>query len=128
VSLLESSLWDGKIFVNRWTAGGGGAQDVLEPATGNVLGRVGVASAEDVAAAATSAAAAQVPWAKTKPEERAAVLRRAGDLWELHAAEIHEWIMREGAGIPAKAALETASQPTNAGKRPRCLHTPTERF
>ncbi|MFP3459991.1 aldehyde dehydrogenase family protein [Arthrobacter globiformis] len=107
MSLLESSLWDGKIFVNGWTAGGGGVQDVLEPATGNVLGRVGVASAADVAAAAMSAAAAQVDWAKTKPEERAAVLRRAGDLWELHAAEIHEWIVREGGGIPAKAALET---------------------
>ncbi|MEV4953992.1 benzaldehyde dehydrogenase [Paenarthrobacter nitroguajacolicus] len=107
MSLLETSLWDGKIFINRWTTGGGGVQDVMEPATGQVLGRVGVASVEDVAEAAKAAAVAQADWANTKPEKRAAVLRRAGDLWELHAAEIHEWIVREGGGIPAKAALET---------------------
>lgn len=107
MSLLETSLWDGKIFVNGWVTGGGGVQDVVEPATGKVLGRVGVASVEDVVAASKAAAAAQSDWANTKPEERAAVLRRAGDLWELHAAEVHEWIVREGGGIPAKAALET---------------------
>ncbi|UZX02894.1 aldehyde dehydrogenase family protein [Arthrobacter sp. CDRTa11] len=107
MSLLETSLWDGKIFVDRWTTGGGGVQDVVEPSTGKVLGRVGVASVEDVATASKSAAAAQADWAKVKPEERAAVLRRAGDLWEQYAAEVHEWIVREGGGIPAKAALET---------------------
>jgi benzaldehyde dehydrogenase (NAD) len=107
VSLLETSLWDGKIFVDRWIVGGGGVQDVVEPATGKRLGQVGLASVEDVAMASKSAAAAQADWAKVKPEERAAVLRRAGDLWEQHAAEVHEWIVREGGGIPAKAALET---------------------
>jgi benzaldehyde dehydrogenase (NAD) len=107
VSLLETSLWDGKIFVDRWIIGGGGVQDVVEPATGKLLGQVGLASVEDVAAASKSAAAAQADWAKVKPEERAAVLRRAGDLWEKYAAEVHEWIVREGGGIPAKAALET---------------------
>ncbi|MFC8522311.1 aldehyde dehydrogenase family protein [Pseudarthrobacter sp. NPDC057230] len=107
MNLLETSLWDGKIFVDRWITGGGGVQDVVEPATGKILGQVGLASAEDVAMASKSAAAAQADWAKVKPEERAAVLRRAGDLWEQHAGEVHEWIVREGGGIPAKAALET---------------------
>lgn len=107
MSLLEASLWDGKIFVDRWTAGGGGVQDVVEPATGEVIGRVGVASLQDVATASKSAAAVQPEWAAKKPEERAAVLRRAGDLWELHAEEIQDWIVREGGSIQGKAALET---------------------
>ena len=41
------------------------------------------------------------------PEDRAAVLRRAGQLWEEHAAEIQDWIVRESGGIPPKAGLET---------------------
>ncbi|MEV4954788.1 aldehyde dehydrogenase family protein [Paenarthrobacter nitroguajacolicus] len=106
MSLLEASLWDGKIFVDRWTAGGGGVQDVVEPATGEVIGRVSVAPREDVATASKSAAVVQHEWAAKKPEERAAVLRRAGDLWELHAEEIQDWIVREGGSIQGKAALE----------------------
>lgn len=35
------------------------------------------------------------------------MLRRAGLLWEEHAAEIGDWIVRESGGIPAKAGLET---------------------
>ena len=38
------------------------------------------------------------------PEERAAVLRRAGLLWQEHAAEIEGWIVRETGAIPPKAA------------------------
>lgn len=94
----------------RWTTSpysGAGSSPVLEPATGAKLAAIGVASAEDVARAAETAAAAQKSWAKTLPEERAAVLRRAGLLWQEHAAEIEEWIVRETGSIPPKAQLET---------------------
>lgn len=94
----------------HWTASpyaGAGTSPVLEPATGAELAVIGVASAEDVASAAARAAEAQRSWAKTTPEERAAVLRRAGLLWQEHAAEIEEWIVRESGAIPAKAQLET---------------------
>ena len=43
-------------------------------------------------------------------EERAAVLRRAGALFEEHAAEIREWVVRETGGIAAKADLEAAEE------------------
>ncbi|WP_411732265.1 benzaldehyde dehydrogenase [Paeniglutamicibacter sp.] len=107
MSLLEESLWNSRININGWVQGTAGTQDVMEPATGNVLGRLGVASADDVLRAATAAARAQVLWAAKKPEERAAVLRRAGDLWEEHAQEIQSWLIREAGSIPAKAGLET---------------------
>ncbi|GAA5228330.1 benzaldehyde dehydrogenase [Paeniglutamicibacter antarcticus] len=107
MSLLEKSLWNSKINIHGWIRGSAGSQDVMEPATGNVLGRVGLASAEDVLRAASAAAKAQLLWAVKKPEERAAVLRKAGDLWKQHAEEIGSWLVREAGSIPAKAGLET---------------------
>src|SRR5699024_7524241 len=83
--------------------------DVIEPATGASLGRLGAASADDVTTAATRAAAAQKQWTRTTPAERAAALRRAGALWAEHAEEISDWIIRESGAIPAKAGLEVSS-------------------
>ncbi|GAC1493661.1 MAG: benzaldehyde dehydrogenase [Pseudarthrobacter sp.] len=106
MSLLDASLWEGKIYLNGWRRGGAGAAEAVEPATGDTLGHYGLASVDDVREAATTAAAAQKDWAKLNPEDRAAVLRRAGMLWEEHAAEVQDWIVRESGGIPPKAALE----------------------
>ncbi|WP_403022268.1 benzaldehyde dehydrogenase [Salinibacterium sp. GXW1014] len=106
MALLDSSIWDGKLFVGEWIDSDASI-DVVEPATGRVLGRVGKATPDDVLAAARRAAAAQREWAAKRPEERAAVLRRAGALWEEHASEIEQWIIRESGAILPKAQLET---------------------
>jgi benzaldehyde dehydrogenase (NAD) len=100
--------WQGTIYVNGWTAGGGEPIRVTEPATGEQLGTIGGASPQDVARAAGLAAAAQESWQAVPPTERAAILRQAGSLWEQHAEEIGGWIVRETGAIPPKAALETA--------------------
>lgn len=107
MSVLDPSVWGGKIYTDGWTTGSAESVEVTEPATGSVLGTAGMASAEDVRAAATRSAAAQKDWAATKPEERAAVLRRAGDFFEEHAQELGEWVQRETGAIGAKAGLET---------------------
>ncbi|KQW45101.1 benzaldehyde dehydrogenase [Nocardioides sp. Root1257] len=107
MTLLDAATWTGKIFIDGWTDGGGGVATAVEPATGESLGEYGVASVDDVRRAATRAAEAQREWAARKPEERAAVLRRAGQLFEEHAAEIEDWIVREAGSIPPKAGLET---------------------
>ncbi|WP_298119578.1 benzaldehyde dehydrogenase [uncultured Aurantimicrobium sp.] len=107
MTLLDPALWSDKIFINGWVAAGGGTRDVVSPATGEKLGSIGVASVEDVNKAAHAAAAAQKEWAAQKPEARAAVLRRAGELWEKHAEEIHGWLIKEAGSIPPKAGLET---------------------
>jgi benzaldehyde dehydrogenase (NAD) len=105
--LLEPETWAARIYSGGWRAGGGGARDVVEPATGATLGRLGLADPDDVRRAAATAAAAQRGWARTPPSERAAVLRRAGDLWAAHRAEIEDWIVRESGSVRAKAAVET---------------------
>ncbi len=104
---LLGNDWNGKIFVDGWTDGRGEPIKVTAPATGEQLAVVGTASVEDVGHAAARAAAAQDDWAARPPMERAAVLRRAGALFEEHAAEIQDWIVRESGSIPPKAGLET---------------------
>ena len=106
-TLLDTGTWSGLVFDGRWRQAEGGDAPVVEPATGDELARIGVASAGDVAASCAAAAEAQREWARTSHEERAAVLRRAGDLFVTHAEEIEGWIMRESGGIPPKAQLET---------------------
>ncbi|WP_274564432.1 benzaldehyde dehydrogenase [Streptomyces spiramyceticus] len=84
----------------------GGESDVVEPATGESLGRVALATADDVGAAARAAGAAQAAWASTPHFLRAAVLRRAGDLFAAHADELREWLVRESGSISGKADFE----------------------
>lgn len=105
--LLDATAWAGSIFDGTWRAGGGGDADVLEPATGASLGRFGLADPGDVERSCAAAARARAAWAATSHEERAAVLRRAGDGWERHAAEVEEWIVREAGSLAPKAHLET---------------------
>jgi benzaldehyde dehydrogenase (NAD) len=105
MTLLDPAVWTGKIWGNGWVAGAG-EYAVIEPATGAEIGRLGAAGAADVARAAESAAQAQRDWAATPFEERARVLRRAGDLIGEYAGEISDWIVRESGSIAGKAGFE----------------------
>jgi benzaldehyde dehydrogenase (NAD) len=106
VTLLDESAWRGKIFMDGWRAAAGGDSAVVEPATGDELTRIGSADRDDVARAARIAREAQAGWAARPHTERAAVLRRAGDLWSQHADEIAGWLVREGGAVPGKAQFE----------------------
>lgn len=105
--LLSPDLWAEKIFVDSWTSGSAGVRAVVEPATGDTLGAIGLAAPEDVVRASARAAAAQREWAVAAPAERAAVLRRAGQLFEQYAGEIQDWLIREAGSIRLKAVTET---------------------
>ena len=104
---LDAADWSGRFFSDGWIHGDGGDYGVVEPVTGGELGRIGRATMGDVARAAARAAEAQRSWAKTGYQERAAILRRAGDLWNQHAEELHRWIQRETGALLPKAQLET---------------------
>ncbi|GAA1042788.1 benzaldehyde dehydrogenase [Virgisporangium ochraceum] len=111
--LLDKELWTNRVFIGgKWTEASGGSRDVVEPATGNVIGRTGAGDATDIAQAVESAAAAQPAWAATSHAERAAVLRKAAQLWTEHGEEISWWNVREVGTIPPMAgfALHVAEQ------------------
>jgi benzaldehyde dehydrogenase (NAD) len=111
--LLDKELWTNRVFIGgKWTEASGGSRDVVEPATGNVLGTIGAGDANDIAQAVESAAAAQPAWAATSHAERAAVLRKAARLWAEHGEEISWWNVREVGAIPPMAgfALHVAEQ------------------
>ena len=96
---LLGSDWQGRIYSGGWVDGTGGTRDVVSPSTGEVIGSIGIASPDDVARASATAVEAQKAWAATAYNERAAVLRRAGDLWNSNADEIIGWLMRETGAI-----------------------------
>ena len=105
-TLLDDPRWHNNILSGGWVSGTGQDISIIEPATGHELGTIGSASPGDVKAAAKRAAEAQKSWAKMVPTQRAAILRKAGLLFEQHAEEFQTWIMKETGAIPAKADLE----------------------
>src|SRR3954464_628920 len=99
MSLLEDGAWHGKVWTGSWTDGSGGTYTAVEPATGAELGEVGRATPADVEKAGLRAPRARGEWAALPFEQRAAVLRRAGDLLTEHAEEVKDWLARESGAI-----------------------------
>ncbi|WP_102223726.1 CoA-acylating methylmalonate-semialdehyde dehydrogenase [Acidimangrovimonas sediminis] len=69
--------------------------DVMNPATGEVQGRVPLATVAELEAAIASAAKAQEGWAATNPQRRARVMMAFGDLINKHMDELAEIVSRE---------------------------------
>jgi benzaldehyde dehydrogenase (NAD) len=104
--LLDGADWTGNIYVEgKWRPGSAGDAPVIEPATGEELGRTGRAGVDDVATAGASAAQAQREWAALPHTQRAAVLRKAGDLFTQHAEELAEWNVREVGAVRGMAGF-----------------------
>lgn len=105
-SLLDADVFAGRIHIDgEWVIGEAGDIPSVEPATGETLVRVGIAGPGDVARAAEGAARAQKEWAALPHPARAAVLRKAAQLWEQHADEIMGWNIREVGAIPPLAGF-----------------------
>ena len=103
---LDSRLTSGKAFDGTWSTALASVRDVKEPATGQVLSQVGIASAADMRAAIDRAHAAQPAWAAMGPRERSAVFHRAAALFQQHFAELALTIARETGGIVPKGQHE----------------------
>jgi benzaldehyde dehydrogenase (NAD) len=112
-------------FLAGWQPGSGEAYEVREPATGRALLRLNQSTVEDVRRAAAAAAAAQPAWAETNYQERAAILRRAADLYEAHRPEFGTWTQRETGAHRNKMHHEqnfTAQELINASTMPSQPH------
>ncbi len=78
--------------------------DVLDPATGDAIGRIPAGSAEVTDAAVHAARVAAREWARTDPVERAACLKEGARRLREHARELAELQTREG-GKPLADSL-----------------------
>jgi benzaldehyde dehydrogenase (NAD) len=129
--LTPAEVWSAKIYSNGWKKPGLGTADVIEKATGAKLGEAGIASAEDVSAAAAAARGAQKQWARLTGPRRGDVLREVSRLLLAHSKEIADQIVRETGSIRAKAQWEvqiTAREFLEAaslGSQPRGVLTAT---
>ncbi len=82
-------------FLAGWQPGSGEPREVREPATGRPLLTVRQSTVDDVHRACAAAADAQKAWAETNYQERAAIVRRAADIYEAHRPEFGTWTQRE---------------------------------
>ncbi|QCD59808.1 aldehyde dehydrogenase family protein [Streptomyces hawaiiensis] len=102
----DQAEWAGKIYSSGWRESEGGTRQVIEPATGDVLADIGVASPADVARAGARAARAAGDWAAAAPSDRVEVLLRASGGLRERGDTIRDWIVRESAGVPVKGDYE----------------------
>ncbi|WFE72756.1 CoA-acylating methylmalonate-semialdehyde dehydrogenase [Halomonas sp. M1] len=97
-------------FINGQVSAGdsANAQDVFNPATGKVTGRVALASQTDVDTAVQAAQAAFPAWADTPPIRRARVLFKFLELLNAHKDELAEAITKEHGKVFTDAQGEVA--------------------
>ena len=105
-TLLDPTTWDGRVFDGEWRPTGATLTST-EPATGIVVGTVGVASAVDVDISVRGARDAQRSWAAAGYDVRARVLRAAAAIFAANADEIADLFARE-AGAPQRVAAPQA--------------------
>ncbi len=88
---------------------GTSGQDVVNPATNAVIGRLGHASREDLDRALAAADRGFRAWRSVAPFDRAKVLRKAADLVRARADEIGRLLTLEQGKIFAEARMELIS-------------------
>jgi benzaldehyde dehydrogenase (NAD) len=102
---LDASRFENRLFNGTWITAST-QQPVREPATGNTLFNTGIAGAAEVRTAAHAARAAQRTWVAMSRKDRAAIFRKAADLFETKAAEIVPFACRETGSIAPKIGVE----------------------
>lgn len=91
-------------YGGRWVAPAGGYTETLDPATGQSLGRVADADAQDVDRAVASAREGFAVWRRTTPAQKTAALRALADTLRRHQEEL-AMIDALNCGSPVKNLL-----------------------
>jgi benzaldehyde dehydrogenase (NAD) len=125
-TLLSEHTSSGRIFSNGWIEAPS-TIDVIEPATGEVIGSAGVGDPATAARACTAAANAQGAWAATPAAKRAAILERAADVLAAHQPELEQWIIRESGSAQPKAEIEIRQSIAHLRASAALLSEPLER-
>lgn len=103
--LLSAEAWDGRLFDGQWHAVAR-TIEVREPATSELLGRVGASEPGDLPRVVAKAHAGQREWASWPADKRAALMRRAAQFFEANRDGIVDLIVRETGGVRGKGETE----------------------
>lgn len=106
---LSESLQRAVFIDGRFQPSGGAPLPVTDKATGEVLGHAAIATSVNIDRAVTGAASAQRDWYRTPATERAAILRRGGEILTREAARFKDVLVREGGATGPKAEGEIAA-------------------
>src|SRR5688572_17548192 len=94
-----------KLLINgKLVPGKGSKEDVLDPATGKPIAKVGEASDTQIENAVEAASAAFAGWSATTPKDRAALLLKVADRIEAEAADFAK-LESLNCGKPLNAVL-----------------------
>ncbi|MFM9925938.1 NAD-dependent succinate-semialdehyde dehydrogenase [Variovorax sp. H27-G14] len=106
---MTATYTDTRLLIdNEWVdATGGKTLDVVNPATGKVIGKVAHASIADLDRALAAAQRGFDKWRNTPANERAAVMRRAAGLIRERAGDIAKLLTQEQGKPLAEAKGET---------------------
>jgi succinate-semialdehyde dehydrogenase / glutarate-semialdehyde dehydrogenase len=95
------------LFVNgRWQECGGAVVEVLNPATGDELGKICSATLADALLAATAAATTRERWRAFRPGERAKILERIAQVLRRNRSDLARTIVLENGKTLSEAAGE----------------------
>jgi benzaldehyde dehydrogenase (NAD) len=67
MTFLKEETWSGQVYSGGWVTPEGGTAAVIEPATGNELGRIGIATPADVTRAVQQASAGRASCGRRTP-------------------------------------------------------------
>lgn len=107
MSILTKEIWDKKLFNGLWQSAPQ-LYKVVEVATGQELGEIGYAAAQDVVNAAKQGKSAQQAWWALSYQERQAVFERAAALLTEHQADVIDWLVKESGSLQLKAGFEVS--------------------
>ncbi len=94
----------------EWKKGSAqGEIPVVNPYTQETIFSVSTASQADVDASYDAATKAQEAWAKTLPQDKAAILKKVIEVIDTRYAEVHEWLVAEAGSTALKAHIEIGS-------------------
>lgn len=105
MAFFEQAAWGGRTYLGGWTSLAS-TRDIVSPSTGERIGSYAEGTAKDIEIAADLAVSAQRLWAAASPDERSAVLRRAGSLIEENVDVLGQWLSDEAGSATGKAAFE----------------------
>lgn len=107
MTLLDSSIWNNKLFDGTWFESEQN-YTVVEVATGESLGQIGYATPSNVSQAAEQAQQAQKKWWALSYQERQSIFEKAVQIATEHQDELVNWLIRESGSLALKASFEVS--------------------